>query len=79
MGVAITGEVWFGVLGPVSMSDSSIEKLSTALVSIASEAAFKNKLFNQGATVLALDPTESQRYLNRDLTNLTSLLEGINK
>jgi tripartite-type tricarboxylate transporter receptor subunit TctC len=79
MGVAVTGEVWFGVLGPASMSDSSIKKLSTALVSIASEPAFKNKLFNQGATVLALDPIESQNYLNLDLTNLTSLLERINK
>ena len=79
LGVPFAGEVWFGVLAPKNMANDNITKLSNALISVATDAAFKNKLINQGAIVLALNPAESQHYLDRDLKNLTEILKGIDK
>jgi tripartite-type tricarboxylate transporter receptor subunit TctC len=79
LGIPINGEVWFGFLGPQSMSDNTVKKLSKEINNIAKESSFYDKLTSQGATVLGLNPTDSTLYIRQDLENLTRIYKDINK
>jgi tripartite-type tricarboxylate transporter receptor subunit TctC len=71
--IPLSGEVWFGFLGNRSMSDSIINRLSVAINDIVKEPKLFDQLTRQGATVLALGPVASQRYIEEDLKNLTKI------
>ena len=79
LGIPINGEVWFGFLGPQSMSDSTIKKLSKEISIIAKESSFYDKLTSQGATVMGLNPDDSTLYIRQDLENLNRMYKDINK
>ena len=79
LGVPINGEVWFGFLGPQSMSDNTVKKLSKEINNIAKESSFYDKLTSQGATVMGLNPDDSTLYIRQDLENLTRIYKDINK
>jgi tripartite-type tricarboxylate transporter receptor subunit TctC len=79
LGVPYVGEIWFGFLGTKSMSDKTIARLSDEIIKIAKSPEFYDKFTKQGAVVLGLDPVESQRYITKDLGNLTKLYKQINR
>lgn len=79
LGVPYVGEIWFGFLGTRSMSDKTITRLSDEISKIAKSPEFYDKFTKQGAVVLGLDPVESQRYITKDLENLTKLYKQINR
>jgi tripartite-type tricarboxylate transporter receptor subunit TctC len=79
LGVPYVGEIWFGFLGTKSMSDKTIARLSDEIIKIAKSPEFYDKFTKQGAVVLGLDPVESQRYITKDLENLTKLYKQINR
>jgi tripartite-type tricarboxylate transporter receptor subunit TctC len=78
-GIPLAGEIWWGFLGTKNMPESVVRQLNKHLISIAKDPEFAEKITRQGATVLALDPDESQKYIDNDLKNLTKLYKNINQ
>jgi tripartite-type tricarboxylate transporter receptor subunit TctC len=79
LGIPVEGEVWFGFMAPKSLSEVNVKKLSNAIVEIAKDPKYIEKLASEGATPMALNPEESQRYVTQDLKNLTNLYKDIIK
>jgi tripartite-type tricarboxylate transporter receptor subunit TctC len=70
--------VWFGLMAPAGIPDSTLLQLRSVMKDVTSDAGFKNRLSNLGIESSGIDDTNAQKYINNERIRWTNIIKQAN-
>jgi tripartite-type tricarboxylate transporter receptor subunit TctC len=67
---------WYGMVIPAGTPPAAIQALSTALTGVLTQPELKQKLYNEGMTVVASTPEQFGQFLTRETAKYNRILEA---
>jgi len=66
---------WYGMVLPAGTPPETVRALNAALTSVLTQPGIKQKMYNEGMSVVASTPEEFARFLGRETQKFNGIIE----